>query len=122
MQDTLGKLRALGAETICGDLYLDRVKVGYFREGVFIPTADAQSMIDEKTPKAKVEKPVPAETSKPEATTKPAKGKKGKEKTEPETPETPETTTDTGAAETTGETTGAQGPDDLDIDSLLNGN
>jgi hypothetical protein len=40
------ELTALGAETVCGDLILNRITVGRYREGVFIPTPEGKEAID----------------------------------------------------------------------------
>ena len=39
------KLYDLGAECVCGDLILNRTTVGRYRDGAFIPTPDAQEIV-----------------------------------------------------------------------------
>lgn len=39
------KLHDLGAECVCGDLLLNRVLVGRYRDGAFIPTPEASEVV-----------------------------------------------------------------------------
>lgn len=71
------KLIDLGAETVCGDLILNRVTVGMYRSGVFIPTPEGKEAFDaavaaEAAAKTRTVKPVPVNEPVVEPDTAPA--------------------------------------------------
>jgi hypothetical protein len=59
------RLRELGADCVCGDLILDRVTVGHYRNGQFVVTPEGAEVLeaDKAKPAAKpAAAPAPAQT------------------------------------------------------------
>lgn len=75
------RLRELGADCICGDLILDRVTVGHYRNGQFVITPEGAEVLEKD--KAKCDQKEPAQAKTP-AAAKPARAtrEKAKDKTE----------------------------------------